>query len=245
MGERACSSNFSRLIVIVLAARFQMKLPAVAADGHLHDLGGAFVNRGDANVALDLLHHVFVRVAVAASAWMAGVGRQVAGLGRHVLGDGAFGVQAAFAGVDALGGLFNVGAAGLQPRDVRHDQLVRVSLFFRERRAGLDALGGIRNRAIERGPSGAEAEGRHHQARVAEYGLRLIESLAFHAAHQPVGIDIDVIERERGRVAETNAVLVFWLVMLESRRALFHDEPTWTRRAWPPGSCRRRRCRRC
>ncbi len=37
-----------------------------------------------------------------------------------------------------------------------HDQLVRVSLLFRERRSRLNALGGIRNRAIERGPSGPE-----------------------------------------------------------------------------------------
>ena len=43
--------ELSRLLVIVLAARLQMKLPTVAADGHLHDFGGAFVDRGDANVA--------------------------------------------------------------------------------------------------------------------------------------------------------------------------------------------------
>ena len=44
--------ELARLVVIVLAAGLQVKLPAVAADGHLHDLGGAFVDRGDANVAL-------------------------------------------------------------------------------------------------------------------------------------------------------------------------------------------------
>ena len=71
---------------------------------------------------------------------------------------------------------------------------MRVALLFRERRAGLNALGGIRNRAIERGPSGAEAEGRHHQARVAEHRLRLDQALAFDAADQPVGIDINVVE---------------------------------------------------
>ena len=68
-----------------------------------------------------------------------------------------------------------------------------VSLLFRERRSGLDALGGIRNGAIERGPAGPQAERRDHQARVAEHGLRLIESLAFHTADQPVGIDINVV----------------------------------------------------
>ena len=46
---------------------------------------------------LDLLDHVFVRVAVAAQRLDAGFGRGIAGFGRHVLGDGAFGVQAAFA----------------------------------------------------------------------------------------------------------------------------------------------------
>ena len=44
-GWRACNaSNCARLLVIMLAARLQVKLPAVAADGHLHDLGGAFVD---------------------------------------------------------------------------------------------------------------------------------------------------------------------------------------------------------
>ena len=44
MGERASASNFFACVVIVLAARLEVKLPAVAADGHLHDLGGAFVD---------------------------------------------------------------------------------------------------------------------------------------------------------------------------------------------------------
>ena len=68
-----------------------------------------------------------------------------------------------------------------------------VSLLFRERRSGLNTLGGIGNRAIERGPSAAKTKRRHHQARVTEHGLRLIQSLAFHATDQPVGIDIDVV----------------------------------------------------
>ena len=84
--------ELARLLVIVLPARLQVRLPAVAADGHLHDLGGAFVNRGDANVALDLFHHVFVRVTVAAQRLNTGIGGPIAGFRRHVLGDGAFGV---------------------------------------------------------------------------------------------------------------------------------------------------------
>ena len=41
-----------RPIVVVLAAGLQVELPTVAADRHLHDLGGALVDRGDADVAL-------------------------------------------------------------------------------------------------------------------------------------------------------------------------------------------------
>ena len=114
--------------------------------------------------------------------------------------------------------LFDEGAPGFQSHDVGHDQLVGVSLLFRERRSGLNALGGVRNRAIERGPARAQAEGRHHQAGVAEDRLRLIQALAFHAADQPVGIDIDVVERKSGGVAEADAVLVLRLVLGEARR---------------------------
>ena len=45
---------------------------------------------------LDLLHHVFVGVAVAAERLDAGLGGCIAGFGRHVLGDRTLGVQAAF-----------------------------------------------------------------------------------------------------------------------------------------------------
>ena len=46
--------------------RLEMQLPAVAGDRPLHDLRRAFVDGGDAHVALDLLDHVFLGVAVAA-----------------------------------------------------------------------------------------------------------------------------------------------------------------------------------
>src|SRR5215472_143522 len=105
---------------------------------------------------------------------------------------------------------------------------MRVPLFLRERRPSLDALGGIRNGAVERGPSGPEAERRYHQARVAEHRLRLDQSLAFHTTDQPVGIDVNIGEREGCRVAEADAVLVFRLVMLEAGRAFLNHEPTGT-----------------
>jgi hypothetical protein len=71
------------------------------------------------------------------------------------------------------------------------------------------------NRAIERGPTLPPAKGRNHQAGIAEHCLRLNQSLPFHSADQPVGVDVDVIERERCRIAESNAVLIFRLVVLK------------------------------
>ena len=53
-------------IVVEAASRLEVVLPAITADGHLHDLGRAFVDRGDADIALDLLNHVFACVAVTA-----------------------------------------------------------------------------------------------------------------------------------------------------------------------------------
>ena len=180
-----------------------------------------------AAAAADLLDHVFVGVSVTAECLDAGVGRCIAGFGRHVLCDRTLGVEAAFnSGVDAFRCLFDIGARGFQSRDVRHDEFVRVSLCLRERRTRLNALDGIRNGAIECGPSSAQPKGRHHQARVAEHGLRLIQSLAFHATHKPVGIDIDVVERQRRRVAEANAMLIFRFVVRETFRALVDNEPT-------------------
>ena len=76
---------------------FRCCLPAVAGDRHLHDLGGALVDRGDPDVALDLLDHVLVRVAVATVGLDGRVGGGVAGLGGQVLGDRALGVERALA----------------------------------------------------------------------------------------------------------------------------------------------------
>ncbi len=74
-------------------------------------------------------------------------------------------------------------------------------------------------------PSGPQAKRRNHQARVTEHRLRLQQALAFHAADQPVGVHVDIVERQRCRVAETNTMLVFRLVVGKARRAFFYDEP--------------------
>ena len=106
----------------------QVGLPAVAGDRHLHDLGGALVDRGDADVALDLLDHVLVGVAVAAGAWIAASAASPAsslpGTWRSRLD-----VERALAGVDPLGGLLDRGARRLEPHRVGDDQLVGVARF--------------------------------------------------------------------------------------------------------------------
>src|ERR1039458_7294763 len=78
------------------------------------------------------------------------------------------------------------------------------------------------------GPSGPQTKRRHHQARVTEHGLRLVQTLAFHPADQPVRIHIDVAERKGGRIAEADAVLVFRFVVADPLGAFLQDEPTGT-----------------
>src|SRR5208283_1862606 len=158
-----------------------------------------------------------------------GLGGGIAGFGCHVLRDRTLGVQTALhAAVDALRGFFDVGAGSFQADYVRHDQLVRVPLLFRKRSASLNAFGGVGNCPVERGPSRAQSKRGHHQPRVTEHGLCLIQPLAFDAANQPVGVDIDVAERKCSRVAQTNAVLVFRLIVRETLSPLLDDEPTRT-----------------
>jgi hypothetical protein len=111
-------------------------LPAVAGDGHLHDLGGALVDRRDPDVALDLLDDIRPGVAVAAVSLDGRVGGRVAGLGGEVLGDRAFGVHRAVgteAAVDLVGGVLDEGPGGLEPDGVRDDELVGVALLLAQR----------------------------------------------------------------------------------------------------------------
>ena len=148
----------TRKLVIVLAVALEMGLPPIARDGHLHDLGRALVDRGDANVPLDLLDHVFLGVAVATMSLDRGVRGCVSRLRRQILGNGPLGIEAATAAVNALGGELDVGARGLESSRVRNDELVGVTLLLRERRATLDSFGGVRNRTVQRGPNPRPAQ---------------------------------------------------------------------------------------
>ena len=89
----------------------------------------------------------------------------------------------------------------------------------------MNALGGIRNGAIERRPSGAQPESRDHHAGVAEDHLRLNQALAFDAADQAIGVNVDIVKRQRGRVAQTDTVLVLRLVVREALGACVDNEP--------------------
>ena len=142
--------ELARLSVVMVAARLQVLLPAPAGDRHLHDLRGALVDPRDADVALDLLDHVVVRVAVAAVRLDRRVGRGVSGLGRQVLGDRALDQELALAGVQPLGGLLDRRARRLQRDGVRDDQLVGVALLLGERSARLDALLGVGDGAVQK-----------------------------------------------------------------------------------------------
>src|ERR1700739_3315010 len=106
---------------------------------------------------------------------------------------------------------------------MRHDQLVRVSLLLRKRAARLDALGRIWDRAIESRPAGAESKRGDHHARIAEDGLGLNQTLAFHAADQAIRVHVDIAEGERGGVAQPDTMLIFGLIMGEALRSFFYD----------------------
>ena len=117
-----------------------MVLPTVASDGHLHDLGGAFIDGGDTNVAFDLLHDILAGVAVTTVRLDGRVGRVVAGFGRHQLRDRSLGVHRtvlAEAPIDLVGRLLDVAAGRFEAHRVRNDQLVCEALLLGKRRTAL------------------------------------------------------------------------------------------------------------
>ena len=220
----------SRTIAIVGAVGLQVQLPAVTRDGHLHDLGGAFVDGRDAHVALDLFHHVFARIAVTAHGLDGRIGGCVAGLGGDELGDRAFGVQrtiGAQAAVQPVGRAFDHAARGFQPHGMRHDQLVRVALLLGQRAAALMPLQRIGDGAVHGLPAATQAEGSHHHACVAEDLLRLYQSLAFDTTDQVVNRHLDVVQVQRRGIGQAQAVFVFGMAGREARRAAGHHEPCW------------------
>ena len=74
-------------------------------------------------------------------------------------------------------------------------------------------------------PAGAETEGRDHQPGVAEHRLRLLQPQALDAADQPVGVDVDVVEVDRGGVGGADAVLVLGLAPGDALGFALDHEP--------------------
>ncbi|CPR13355.1 hypothetical protein BN971_04665 [Mycobacterium bohemicum DSM 44277] len=156
------------------------------------------------------------------------LGRRVAGLGRQVLGDRALGVEraaGALAGVDPGRGLLQERARCLQPHRVRHDQLVGVALLARQRRAALNSVERVVDRAVQRAPAAAQAEGADHHPGVAEDLLGLGQAAALLAADEVVGRHHHVVEEQRRGVGQPDAVLVLRRRRREARGALLDDEP--------------------
>ena len=127
--------------------------------------------------------------------------------------------------VDAGGGLLDVGPGRLEAGGVGDDQLVGEALLL-----GQGAPPWMRSAEYwaarsQGGPAGAEPEGGDHQPGVAEDGLGLGQALAFDLADDAVGVDPDVLEREGGRVAGPDAVLVLGFAVGEAVGVAVDDEP--------------------
>ena len=213
-----------RHLGIVLASRLQVIAPPVTGDGPLHDLGCSLIDGGDAQVAADALDGVFSGVSIAAQGLNGRVGGGIARLSGDQLGDRTLGAQVAFSGVDATRHLFDVGAGDLEAHGVGHEQFVGECLLVDERRAGLHALLGIADGALQGGHPPAQAKRGDHQPRKAEHLLGLDHSLPFHPADQVLDGDEHVLQGEGSGVRDADAVLVLCLAGRKALCALFDDE---------------------
>ena len=106
--------HLASLIVVKPAVGFEMNLPPVATDRHLHDFRSSFINSRDPHVALDFFHHVFVGIAVASQSLNGSVGGEISRLGGQILRNSSFGIQVPFLAIDAFGCLFDIGAPRFQ-----------------------------------------------------------------------------------------------------------------------------------
>ncbi len=114
---------------------------------------------------------------------------------------------------------------------MRRQQLVDVALLLDQGRAELHALARVRQRPAQRGLPGPEPERPHHQAGVAEDGVRLLQPLALLAAQQVVRRHDDVLEQQARGVRGADAVLVLVPPGAEPGRvALQHEEARPARR---------------
>ena len=74
-------------------------------------------------------------------------------------------------------------------------------------------------------PAASQTERGHHETRVAEDLLGLDEPLSLDAADEVLHRHEDVVEEQRGRIRQPDAVLVFRLALGESFGAALEHEP--------------------
>ena len=165
-----------RHFVIEAALGLDRHPPAVGPDDALQDLGCPFVDGRDTHITADLFDLVLVGVTISTVRLDRGVCGLVARLGGEVLRHRALDLKPGLAVVQALGDPLAVGAGGLEPDRVGHDELVGEPLFRIERLAELNPLVGVGDGAIERLFAGPEPEGRHHQPGEPEDLVCLFES---------------------------------------------------------------------
>ena len=212
-------------VMIKLTMGFEVTLPAIAADCHLHYFRSSFIDSRNARITFDFFHHVFPGIPIATQCLDCGVCGQISRLCGQVFRDGALGIQVGVFTVESFGCSFDIGAACFEQHHMRNDELVRVTLLFGKRGSPLDASHRVWDCPVQRRPSGAKSERGNHQARIAEHQLRLDEALPFLLTEQTVGIDVDAFQRNCRGVAGPNPVLVFRFSVAQSGGILFNDKP--------------------
>ena len=193
----------------------------VSRDHDALDLGRAFVQRGDARVAVQALDLVFAAEAVAAEDLHRLVGAEVRGLAREQLGHRALGA----------GGL----TLGAQRRGLPHHQARRLDpaahvgdleldrLEVGDGLAERDALVGVADREIQRALRDAERLRRDADAAAVERGHGDGEALALFVEHV-LRRDLKALEEQLGRARAVDAHLLFDLADREAGPGLLDDE---------------------
>ena len=121
--------ELDRPIIVERALGLQVQLPTVAGNRPLHNLRGTLVDTGNADIALDLLDHILLGVAITTVGLDRVLGGLIATLGGKILHHGPFRLLVGVAAINPLSHPLNVGARRLQPNSVGDEQFVGVRLF--------------------------------------------------------------------------------------------------------------------
>ena len=223
----------SRPRIVEISPRHQMGTPAVAGDGHFHDLRRAFINGSNTHVALDFLHHIFPGIAIAAQGLDGIFSRFIPRFRAQEFGHGPFRLQSFLSTVQAFGDPFDVSARRFQSRRVGHDEFMGVALFLIQGSARLYPFVRITNRSFQSIPARAKTKGAHHQTCIAEHRLGLGQPLAFFRAHQALYGHKYIFQEQRGRITGAYAMFIFRFTAGEAICIALDDEPGGA--AWSQG----------